>query len=158
MLPHHPALHGTWNPEQISILYLIVIFCEFGQLLSESIKMFSISTSYKKSISHFSDLLCEDTCFKHQLVCWFHLLLPSPGTRRHSALLFPPLLSPSYSCFYTSISYVSLYQSLLLYWDHHQTKPLPPMLQSSILLPQSKLSILKLARFTMTKSELSLPN
>lgn len=110
------------------------------------------------TISHFSGLLCEDTRFKHLPICWSHLLLPSSGTRRHSALLFPASLSLSLSCFYTPASYVSSYQSLVLYWEHHQNQPLPAVLQSYFLIASYKLLTSKLARVTMTQSELCLPN
>lgn len=117
--------------------------------------MFSICNTLQESISHFSDLLCEDTRFKHLPVCWFHLLLPSSGTRRHSAFLFPTSLSPSHSCFYRSVSYVSSYQSLVLYL---RTPPDPTTPSYAALLPPSKLFTAKLATVTMTHPELSLPN
>lgn len=91
-------------------LHLIAIFCEFGWLLSEPIQISTCNTLWK-SIFHFSDLLC-DTCSKCLPVHWFHLLLPTCGIRRHSALLFPTSLCPSHSCLYRSLWNMHPHQGL----------------------------------------------
>lgn len=100
-------------------LHLIVIFCEFGWLLSEQI---SICNTLRKSISLFSDLLC-DICSKCRPVRWFHLLLPTSGIRRHSALLFPTSPSPSHSCFHRSLWNVSSTQDLYRFYTEKPATP-----------------------------------
>lgn len=108
-------------------LHLIVIFCKFGWLPSEPIQI-SICNTLWKGISHFSELLC-DTCSKCVPVHQFHLLLPTSGIRRHSALLFPTSLCPSqsrlYMIFMEYVSTPGLTQ--VLYWEVCQ--PLQSLLQ-----------------------------